>query len=155
MFQMQYGDEWRYHRRLTHAALNTDAVKQYEDMQKGHVRDCLSSILERPQDFVKALHLYEPKNIVLLLLTNIRRAVGRITVSVAYGLSNEKTDMVSTFRARVPQSSLSSSMSKQLRRRWTWYRKASFLDGFLLTLCHSVSNILLCLTWKGIDSVLS
>jgi cytochrome P450 len=51
MVLSQYGPNWRELRKLTHTALNTDAVKQYYRAQEDHVYTFLNGLLDRPQDF--------------------------------------------------------------------------------------------------------
>jgi cytochrome P450 len=57
MVLQQYGPEWRHYRKLTHAALNTDAVKKFSAVQEQHVRTFLATLLDRPEDFVHNLRL--------------------------------------------------------------------------------------------------
>jgi cytochrome P450 len=54
---MQYGSEWREHRRLAHSVLNSESVKQYENLKKEHIIMLLRSLISAPKSFDDQLRL--------------------------------------------------------------------------------------------------
>jgi len=76
---LQYGEEWRIHRKLAHSVLSPAAVKQYHIMQEDIVAAFGKSLLDTPEDFVSLL----------------RMSTGRIIIAITYGIpaSEEQTQV--------------------------------------------------------------
>ena len=55
---LPYGDRWRYHRRLTHNATGSQAVRSYRAFQSSEIRVLLRDLLLTPDNFVKAIERY-------------------------------------------------------------------------------------------------
>ncbi|ESK91872.1 cytochrome p450 [Moniliophthora roreri MCA 2997] len=68
---MNYGPEWREHRKLAHVSLNATAVKRYHPLQEDIAATLCRELLDDPKNF------YE----------HARVAAGRVVMSVTYGLS--------------------------------------------------------------------
>lgn len=49
---MQYGPEWRTHRRVFHRHFQIDAVKRYKPVQESRVRKYIQQLYKRPEDLV-------------------------------------------------------------------------------------------------------
>lgn len=54
---MQYGKEWRRHRRAFHQAFHSEAVVQYQPLQLQMTRRLLSRLLKSPKNIVQQLNL--------------------------------------------------------------------------------------------------
>jgi cytochrome P450 len=52
------GPKWKTASKVTHAALRTDAVKQYSATQELYLRQLLISLLDRPQDYYDEIRMY-------------------------------------------------------------------------------------------------
>ena len=55
---MNYGPEWRKHRRAFHQQMNSDAIAQYEPIQLPLTRKLLRRIFRAPKELKKHLSLY-------------------------------------------------------------------------------------------------
>ncbi|KAJ6558171.1 cytochrome P450 [Mycena capillaripes] len=66
---MPYGEEWRQHRKITHTALNTTAVKKWHAAQQDLAVVMIKDILDCPQEF----------------FGHIRLTASRIVLYVGYG----------------------------------------------------------------------
>lgn len=55
---MQYGKEWRRHRRAFHRAFHSEAVAQYQPLQLQMTRRLLSRLLKSPKNIVQQLNLW-------------------------------------------------------------------------------------------------
>ncbi|KAH0832539.1 cytochrome P450 monooxygenase [Fonsecaea pedrosoi] len=55
---LPYGDRWRLHRRLTHAATNASIVHNYQPFQGQEAKILVNDCLERPESFVDAVDRY-------------------------------------------------------------------------------------------------
>ncbi len=55
---LPYGDRWRWHRRLTHNATGSQAVRSYRPFQESEIRVLLQDLLLTPDNFVKAIERY-------------------------------------------------------------------------------------------------
>jgi cytochrome P450 len=53
------GPKWKIASKVTHAALRTDAVKQYAPTQELYLRQLLISLLDRPQDYYDEIRMYD------------------------------------------------------------------------------------------------
>ena len=61
MSLLPYGPEWRYQRKLTHIALNIEAVKKkYHTIQEQHIAHFFNSLIDHLEDFVDQLRLWVP-----------------------------------------------------------------------------------------------
>jgi hypothetical protein len=52
------GPKWKIASKVTHAALRTDAAKQYAATQELYLRQLLISLLDRPQDYYDEIRMY-------------------------------------------------------------------------------------------------
>lgn len=50
---MQYGVEWRTHRRVFHRYFQIEAVKRYKPVQESRVHKYLHQLYNRPHDLVR------------------------------------------------------------------------------------------------------
>ncbi|KAJ7222152.1 cytochrome P450 [Mycena pura] len=73
---MNYGDEWRTHRRLFNGAFNAKAALKYRPHELIGTHVLLERLLQSPQDFLK----------------HFRQMAGEIIMSVAYGIDVRPTD---------------------------------------------------------------
>ncbi|OCH91993.1 cytochrome P450 [Obba rivulosa] len=82
MVFLSYGDEWRAHRRLAHAALNPTQVKQYHTIQEDIATSLAKSLLDTPEDFFSL----------------VRMSAGRTVIAVTYGIpaSSAQTEYILT-----------------------------------------------------------
>lgn len=55
---MNYGPEWRTHRRAFHQQMNSEVIAKYEPLQTNATRDTLRRLLESPKDWDDHLKLY-------------------------------------------------------------------------------------------------
>lgn len=55
---LPYGDRWRYHRRLTHNATGSQAVRSYRKFQDSEIRVLLRDLFLTPDQYVKAIERY-------------------------------------------------------------------------------------------------
>ena len=55
---LPYGDHWRYHRRLTHNATGSQAVRAYRPFQESEIKIMMRDLLVTPDKFVKAIERY-------------------------------------------------------------------------------------------------
>ncbi|KAJ4246879.1 hypothetical protein NW762_013431 [Fusarium torreyae] len=55
---LPYGDRWRYHRRLTHQAVGTQAVRSYRPFQQAEIKLLLRDLLTAPERYEKAIERY-------------------------------------------------------------------------------------------------
>lgn len=55
---LPYGDRWRYHRRLTHNATGSQAVRAYRKFQGSEIRILLRDLVLTPDQYVKAIERY-------------------------------------------------------------------------------------------------
>lgn len=55
---LPYGDRWRLHRRLTHAATNASVVQQYQGFQGDEARILVEDVLDKPFDFMSSIERY-------------------------------------------------------------------------------------------------
>lgn len=55
---LPYGDRWRLHRRLTHAATNASVVQQYQGFQADETRILVEDILDKPGEFMSSIERY-------------------------------------------------------------------------------------------------
>ncbi len=55
---MNYGSQWRQHRRAFHQQMNSEVVGRYEPIQLDGTRASLRNILESPQNLATHLKLY-------------------------------------------------------------------------------------------------
>ncbi|TKX21227.1 cytochrome P450 monooxygenase-like protein 38 [Elsinoe australis] len=58
LVSMKYGERWRTHRKLTHAMVGTQKVREYRDFQNNESRVLAAAILERPKDYVAHMERY-------------------------------------------------------------------------------------------------
>ncbi|OBZ74343.1 O-methylsterigmatocystin oxidoreductase [Grifola frondosa] len=73
---LPYGKEWREHRKLAHVALSPAAVKKYHGVQEDIAALMNRDFLDRPEDF----------------FSHVRLTMGRLILSVTYGLSVDTAD---------------------------------------------------------------
>lgn len=57
---MDYGPDWRQHRRAFHSQMNMGVVQRYEPAQLDVTRNLLRNILSSPQNLKKHIELYVP-----------------------------------------------------------------------------------------------
>lgn len=55
---LPHGDRWRYHRRLTHNATGSQAVRAYRKFQESEIRILLRDLVLTPDNYVKAIERY-------------------------------------------------------------------------------------------------
>jgi cytochrome P450 len=55
---LPYGDRWRLHRRLTHAATNASVVQQYQGFQGDETRILVEDVLDKPEKFMSSIERY-------------------------------------------------------------------------------------------------
>ncbi|EXJ65597.1 uncharacterized protein A1O5_11124 [Cladophialophora psammophila CBS 110553] len=55
---LPHNDRWRYHRRLTHNATGSQAVRSYRPFQESEIRILLRDLLLTPENYVKAIERY-------------------------------------------------------------------------------------------------
>ncbi|KAE8421101.1 cytochrome P450 [Aspergillus pseudocaelatus] len=55
---LPYGDIWRHHRRLTHNAVGSQAVRAHRPIQDNEIKVLLRDLLQQPEHFVKAIERY-------------------------------------------------------------------------------------------------
>ena len=55
---MNYGAEWRQHRRAFHQQMNSEVISQYEPIQLKGTRNLLRGVLHSPKDVGAHLKLY-------------------------------------------------------------------------------------------------
>ncbi|KAG9311158.1 cytochrome P450 [Chiua virens] len=72
---MRYGEEWRRHRKLTHMALNSEAVKKYDSIGDIAAK-YVASLLDNPDDFER----------------DLRVTLGRVIMAVTYGIPVDTPD---------------------------------------------------------------
>ena len=56
---MNYGQEWRQHRRAFHQQMNPDVIPRYEPIQLKTSRQLLDLLLKSPHSLVGHLKLYD------------------------------------------------------------------------------------------------
>lgn len=77
---LSYGDRWRYHRRLTHSVVGSQAVRQYRPFQEAEIKFLLVDLIQRPDQFVKAIERY---SISVVSYIGFGRRVSRMDDDVA------------------------------------------------------------------------
>ena len=55
---MNYGNQWRLHRRVFHQSFNADAVLQYRPVQLASARRLLFALLQHPHEIAEQVQLY-------------------------------------------------------------------------------------------------
>ncbi|KAH9950527.1 cytochrome P450 [Amylocystis lapponica] len=73
---LQYGEEWRAHRKLAHIALSAKASQRYHPMLEDLAALLAEMLLKTPEDFS----------------SHVRLTAGRIIMSITYGLSPDVAD---------------------------------------------------------------
>nr|BAK09431.1 cytochrome P450 [Postia placenta] len=73
---MDNGRELKELRRLSHRVLTTDALRKHTTVHQALVEDYMRTVVQEPDNF----------------LTNLRLALGRMVLVVAYGLTNHAND---------------------------------------------------------------
>ncbi|KAI6117223.1 cytochrome P450 [Pisolithus croceorrhizus] len=66
-FVLEYGKEWKTHRRLFNLSLRNDVVDQYNDLHLSHARQLAENILRDSTNFFEHVDLYAGANIIELL----------------------------------------------------------------------------------------
>ncbi len=77
---LPYGERWRYHRRLTHNATGSQAVRAYRPFQEAEIKMLLRDLFQAPDNYVKAIERY---SISIVSCIAFGRRVGRMNDSVA------------------------------------------------------------------------
>ncbi|KAF7368174.1 Cytochrome P450 [Mycena venus] len=67
---IDYGDEWRSHRKLFHQAFNLSAAKQFHPQETAAVHEVLRRFLQNPHD----------------IMGNFRHMTGALIMDIAYGI---------------------------------------------------------------------
>lgn len=75
-----YGNRWRYHRRLTHQAVGTQAVRNYRPFQQAEIKLLMRDLLTTPDNYVKAIERY---SISIVSCIGFGRRVDRLDDNVA------------------------------------------------------------------------
>ena len=65
---MDYGPEWRFHRKLVRTALSPEAVKKYRPLQEQLAVLMAQLFLERPAEFDNHIRLYAPSHVLPMLI---------------------------------------------------------------------------------------
>ncbi|KAJ4176540.1 hypothetical protein NW755_014354 [Fusarium falciforme] len=77
---LPYGDRWRYHRRLTHQAVGTQAVRAYRPFQDAEIKILLRDLLTAPDRYVKAIERY---SVSIVSCIGFGRRVARVDDNIA------------------------------------------------------------------------
>ncbi|KAI6003413.1 cytochrome P450 [Pisolithus marmoratus] len=98
-FILEYGKEWRAHRKLFHLSLRNDVVSKYNDLYLNHARQLLKNVLHDSTDFFKHFDLYTGATLVELIYG--RRVEGKSdpVLAMASGLAEFLCKEVTADRA--------------------------------------------------------
>jgi len=77
---LPYGDRWRYHRKLTHGATGSQAVRAYRPFQAAEIVIMMRDLMQTPDRYVKAIERY---SISIVSCIGFGRRVGRMDDDVA------------------------------------------------------------------------
>ncbi|KAG2008249.1 cytochrome P450 [Coprinopsis cinerea AmutBmut pab1-1] len=91
---MQYGADWRNHRRAFHQYLNHNMVHNYHPIQEQETQEFLRALIARPKDF----------------LAHTRHLFGSIIIRISYGFEDEEYNKVLVEEAEALASGFSESI---------------------------------------------